>query len=268
MTETPFEIWVEALGIAAPGLPDWPTARAVLRGETAYVPAELPPYQPQLLPPNERRRAPPAVRQAFRAAESACAASGRAPGEYAAVFTSSDSDMSIIHRIGLALANPARIISPIDFHNSVHNAAAGYWSIAVDGRLPSTTLCAYDASFGAGLLEAATMSMIDGLDALLVAYDVPAPVLLQPKRSLVSAVSTALTLCREKPAKPCARLRLQRDHTPITTLQDSALESLRRSNPAARALPLLRLLALESSGVVAVEDAGGGSLRIEVDAEA
>lgn len=261
------EVWVESIGIAAPGLPDWPTARAVLRGETTYTPTDLPPYQPQLLPSNERRRAAPAVRQAFRAAESACAASGRAPSEYAAVFTSSDSDMSIIHRIGLALADSARVISPTDFHNSVHNAAAGYWSIAVEGRLPSTTLCAYDASFGAGLLEAAVMTVVDGYDSLLVAYDVPAPTLLQPKRALFNAVSTALTLCRARPPKPCARLQLQRDHTPVTTLQDPALESLRRSNPAARALPLLRLLALETSGVVAVEDAGGGSLCIEVSAQ-
>lgn len=262
------EVWVESIGIAAPGLPDWSTARAVLRGETPYTPTDLPPYQPQLLPPNERRRAAPAVRQAFRAAESACAASGRAPNEYAAVFTSSDSDMSIIHRIGLALADAARIISPTDFHNSVHNAAAGYWSIAVDGRLPSTTLCAYDASFAAGLLEAATMTVIEGYDSLLVAYDVPVPALLQPKRAIFGAVSTALTLCRRKPPRPCARLRLQRTNMPVTTLDNAALESLRRSNPAARALPLLQLLALETSGAVAIEDAGGDSLRIEVNAEA
>ena len=267
MIEAPIEIWVEAIGIAAPGLPDWPATRAILRGEAPYQPDDLPPYQPQLLRPNERRRATPAVRQAFRAAESACIASGRAPGEYAAVFTTSDADMSIIDRIGLALADSARIISPIDFHNSVHNAAAGYWSIAVDGRLPSTTLCAYDASFSAGLLEAAVMTVVDGFDSLLVAYDVPAPTLLQPKRAIFNAVSTALTLCRARPPRPCARLQLRRDHTPITTLQDPALENLRRSNPAARALPLLRLLALETSGVVAVEDAGGGSLRIEVSVQ-
>ena len=33
MTPTPLAAWVEGIGFLAPGLPDWPTARAVLRGE-------------------------------------------------------------------------------------------------------------------------------------------------------------------------------------------------------------------------------------------
>ena len=31
--------YVAGIGVLGPGLPDWPAARAVLRGETAYVPA-------------------------------------------------------------------------------------------------------------------------------------------------------------------------------------------------------------------------------------
>lgn len=257
------EIWLQAVEVVAPGLPNWDAARPVLRGEQPYVETDLPPYQPQLLPPNERRRATPAVRQAFRAAENACATSGRAPGAYAAVFATSDADMSIIHRIGLALARPDRIVSPIDFHNSVHNAAAGYWSIAVDGRLPSTTVCAHDASFGAGLLEAATMAVIDGLDTLLVAYDVPVPDLLRPKRDIRNAVSVALILCPRRPTVAIARLRLQRSCDPLTQLDEPALETLRLSNPAARSLPLLRQLALATAASITVAS-GGGQLRVEV----
>ena len=47
-------------------------------------------------------------------------------------------------------------ISPTRFHNSVHNAAAGYWGIATGATAAANALCAYDASFGAGLLEALT----------------------------------------------------------------------------------------------------------------
>ena len=53
----PLTAWIEGIGFLAPGLPDWPTARAVLRGEQAYenAPSVLP--APAILPPAERRRA-------------------------------------------------------------------------------------------------------------------------------------------------------------------------------------------------------------------
>src|SRR3546814_5260866 len=127
-------------------------ARGVLRGEATFQPEPLAPYAPPLLPPNERRRATPVVRQAFRVAEEAIA--GRDAGDLATVFAGSDADMAILQRISAALATPERIVSPTDFHNSVHNAAAGYWGIGTGSRAPSTTLAGYDASFALGLLEA------------------------------------------------------------------------------------------------------------------
>ena len=45
-------------------------------------------------------------------------------------------------------------MSPIRFHNSVHNAAAGYWTIGTDCHEPYTALSAFEDTFGEGLLEA------------------------------------------------------------------------------------------------------------------
>src|SRR5581483_6334579 len=146
------KVFVDAIGFAAPGMEDWESARRVLRGEAGYEPKALSLYQPNLLPPNERRRAAPAVRLAFRIAEDAMRTSSFKPS----VLATSDADTSILHRLCTALAQPQRAVSPTDFHNSVHNAAAGYWSIAAGAKPPSTSLSAYDASFAAGLLEAAT----------------------------------------------------------------------------------------------------------------
>ena len=60
--------YVAGIGVLGPGLPDWPAARAVLRGETAYVPAAtvLPP--PAILPPAERRRTGRVVKLALAVA--------------------------------------------------------------------------------------------------------------------------------------------------------------------------------------------------------
>ena len=64
--------------------------------------------------------------------------------------------VTICHEICQALALAAREVSPTRFANSVHNAAAGYWSIATGSMMESNVLCAFDASFVAGLLDAMT----------------------------------------------------------------------------------------------------------------
>src|SRR3546814_8269162 len=92
--------------------------------------------------------------------------------------------MAIRQRISAELATPERIVSPTDFHNSVHNAAAGYWGIGTGSRAPSTTLAGYDASFALGLLEAGLQVVGDRRAVLLVVFDVPAPEpLLHARRS-------------------------------------------------------------------------------------
>jgi len=262
-------IYVEAIGIAAPGLPNWAEARATLRGERAYVAAELPPYQPQWLPANERRRAGAAVRLAFRAAEDAMQRSSFAPAELAAVFASSDADTPVIHRICSALAEPARMVSPTDFHNSVHNAAAGYWSIATACTQPSTSLSAWDWSFAAGLLEAYALAA-DGSDVLLVAYDIPPPEPLLERRPIAGPFAAALVLSPREVPDRIARIAVTLGDGCAGSLAEPALEALRLGNPAGRALPLLRALASASLGgqqeTALLPMPGDRVLRVTLDA--
>ena len=97
-------VYLQAVGIAAPGLAGWRAAGTVLRGEAPYEFMPLTPHAPALLPANERRRATPAVHLAFQAGEDAMQSVTRAAREFATVFASSDADLSIIHRICSALA--------------------------------------------------------------------------------------------------------------------------------------------------------------------
>ena len=64
----------------------------------------------------------------------------------------------------LAGDDPASI-SPTRFHNSVHNAAAGYWTIGAHCMQAATAISAYDASFAEGLLEA-LMQLDAGAEAV------------------------------------------------------------------------------------------------------
>lgn len=258
------EVFIDAVGLAAPGLSNWQLAIPILRGEQLYEPTPLPPHSPALLPPNERRRATQTVRLAFQAAEDAMQTSCVAAAELATVFASSDADLNIIHRISTALSQTPRLISPTDFHNSVHNAAAGYWSIAVGARAPSTTISAYDASFAVGLLEAIGMVTIDNCRTLLVAFDTPPPEPLYAKRPIRDAFGIALVLTGERTPKSLASIRCRPSDAAETPLLQPALEALRSGNPAGRALPLLELLALRRSGSVILSRGENAGLEIEL----
>jgi hypothetical protein len=259
-------VFIEAVGLAAPGLPSWKQAAATLRGELPHVNTPLPPHVPTVLPINERRRATPAIKLAFQAAEDAIHATELPAAELATVFASSDADLAIIHRISLALTMTPRLVSPTDFHNSVHNAAAGYWSIAAGARAASTTVCAYDGSFAAGLLEACLLAQVDGRDTLLVAFDLPAPEPLHAKRPIACPAAVALVVTRRPSARSLAALACALTDEAATTLTDASLEQLRLGNPATRALPLLQRLAAGDSGRVILPAANGGNLAVELRA--
>ncbi|HKE44746.1 MAG TPA: beta-ketoacyl synthase chain length factor [Steroidobacteraceae bacterium] len=254
--------FLAGVGVIAPGLTSWQQAAEVLQGSAPYVPAPVGAVQSELLPPNERRRAPLGVRMALRAAQEATATLG-SPTDLASVFASSDADIEIIHRISMALAEPSRSVSPTDFHNSVHNAAAGYWSIGTRARGPSTALSAYDFNLAAGLNEALALLKFDDTDVLLVLYDVPVPPPLFSARPISQPVAVALLLTRAC-AQPLASLSLCTASTE-STLQDPQLEALRRGNPAAGALPLLEALARRRPAEIGVRAYDDRCIGVRID---
>lgn len=259
-------LYVEGVGCCAPGLDGWAQAQAVLRGQAAYRPTDLPAHASQRLSANERRRAPLAVRVAFCAADDAVSGDDRPAERLASVFASSDGDTHISHRISQALAQPQRVVSPTDFHNSVHNAAAGYWSIATHAMAPSVSLSAGPASFAAGLLESAGLVLGEGHDCLLVAFDVQPPPLVQALWPVTASFACALILSPRRSAASLAALRVDTPpRGPETVLQDPALEAMRGGNAAARALPVLARLAHRTAGSVLLDGAGEHSVRVDVE---
>jgi hypothetical protein len=253
--------FLRSVGIAAPGLAGWNASLDILRGAMPYAATADAPYAPVLLPPNERRRATASVRQAFRAAEDAVNVVGVDARELASVFASSDADMTVLHRICAALAQMPRAISPTDFHNSVHNAASGYWSIAVQSIAVTTTLSAFDASFTGGLLEA--MALVDAQrDVLLVAYDALAPQPLLAKRPLAVPASVAVVLSARAGPASLGRIVIDASDAPETKCANLALEDLRRANPALRALPLFELLAAKRAASVNLRGTGDSCVAL------
>jgi hypothetical protein len=257
--------YVEGIGLLGPGLPGWHASRAALAGAEPYRPARAAIPPSPLLPPAERRRAGTPVNLALAVAAQAFAAAGRDAAATATVFTSSSADGQIVHELCAALALPEREVSPTRFMNSVHNAAAGYWSIAARSREPSTSLCCHDASFAAGLLECAVQVAVDRRAVALIAYDEPYPEPLNATRPIRAEFGIALVL-GPQPGET-ARAVLDVSLAPVsgeTALPDAELEAARRGIPAARSLSLLAALARGRVEEVVLDYVAGASLRARV----
>ena len=167
---------IAAIGVRAPGLTDWGQTRSVLRGTAPHCPEPLPKLVTPLLPPTERRRANDMAQLAIHAAAQAVL---ELPADDVArlpcIFSSADGDGRVLGEMLDALAQSNVALSPTLFHNSVFNAPGGYWSIATRCEAAATTLCAGDASFAAGLIEACAQVCKTDAQVLYVAFDSPFP---------------------------------------------------------------------------------------------
>ncbi len=260
------QVHVIGVGLLGPGLADWASAAPQLRDPASWQRAPTAVPAPQRLPATERRRAGNVVKASIVVADQALAGSGIDAATLPTVFTSSTGDPTNCHLLCEALAAPERMVSPTRFTNSVHNAPAGYWHIAAASRAPSTSLAAFDASFEAGLLEAAVQCQATQAPVLLVACDVPYPEPLHAVRPVADTFAVALLIA---PTARDGSRPLQIELTPeavATGCRDAGLEDLRATVPAARALPLLQALAGNTAQTLVLDGLPGQAMRVTVGA--
>lgn len=263
------QLSITGIGVLGPGLNDWSSGQAALRNTGLWQPTSTVVPAPQRLPATERRRAGNVVKASIVVADQALAMSGLDAAALPTVFTSSTGDPTNCHILCEALAQPERLVSPTRFTNSVHNAPAGYWHIAAQSRAPSTSLAAFDASFAAGLQEAAVQCLATGAPVLLVACDVPYPEPLHTLRPISDVFAVALVLAPAAgPASASGRqltLELAGDEAPSTCVR-ADLDNIRLTIPAARALPLLQALAQPTSGTLVLDGLSSQHLRLTLAA--
>jgi len=257
MSGAGLHVGVRGIGLLGPGLDDWAGGAALLRDPMSWPSQPTVVPAPARLPANERRRAGTVIKASLAVADQAVAMAAADVATLATVFVSASGDPLNCHQLCEALATTERAVSPTRFTNSVHNTPAGYWHIATHSMAPSTSLAAWDASFGAGLLEAAVMVQQQRRPVLLVACDMPYPEPLHAKRPLPDTFAVALLLVPPVPGAAGLRIALAGDDAgEATPLAHAGLEALRQAIPTARALPLLQALA----------GAGAGSARVRLEA--
>ena len=260
------KVFVESVGIVAPGLPDWDAAKPILAGHAVYEATGLALPPVELLPSAERRRTGFPVKLAISVGHQALVNGQHPLDNIATIFTASSGDGDVIDEICKTLASTDKQVSPTRFHNSVHNAPSGYWGIATGSMLPSTSLCGYDWSFSIGLLEAAVQVNTEYDEVLLIAYDAPYPGPLGKRRGVSAIFGTALLITRQRTAKSIAALDITLPGTAMdqSVMDDPGLETLRQTNPAARALPLLRALVTKQPQSIFLESGPRQTLVVQL----
>lgn len=257
--------YIDGVGAVGPGFDDWTALSAILAGSPSWqvTPTAIP--AATALPPAERRRCGAIVKLSLAVGLQTAAAAGLEAAALPTVFAASGGDGTNCHEICQQLATEDRLISPTRFHNSVHNAAAGYWSIATGATAPSSVLCAHDGSFGAGLLEALAQVCCDDSTTLLIAADTPYPEPLRSARPIPHEFGIALALAPRRGQRSLARITVALHGGPGEQMADPQLEALRAAVPAARGLPLLAMLARTQSGGTVLDYLEGSRLAVTVE---
>ncbi len=256
--------YIEGIGLIGPGLNDWQSGRQILAGLQPYHSAKTIIPTSELLPAAERRRASDIVKLTLATSLEAISAAGLQEENLPSVFSFSNGDGLNCHTICEMLASDDREISPTRFHNSVHNAAAGYWSIATKTMATSSVLCAFDASFGAGLLDVLTQVIVDNTTCILMASDTPYPEPMFSKRPIPDNCGIALVLGPQQSEQSIAQIQVSLTDEAAFRFTDAALETLRISIPSARGLPLLALIAKQETGRVVLDYLDNLRLAVEV----
>jgi hypothetical protein len=260
--------FVHGVALWAPRLPGWPVAADILRGVAPAPEQPAPRPAPALLAPTERRRAPDTVAIALEVAARACEHAGADPRALPSVFACTEGDLAISDYMSETLARTPTLVSPTRFHNSVHNAAAGYWSIGTGSVQPYTALTAHRYTFGAGLLEALVQAQASVRPALLVAYDIEARGPLATMATSRGILGAATVVSPEPGATPCARLRWRttRGSEPTGALPRNS--QLVAGNAMEACLPFFEAIAVAEPRTVRVALGPTLLLELGIDFEA
>lgn len=158
-----FEAWVAA------GMPDSLAVDEAQRN--AVRPAA------ELLHPRLRRRTSVLTRASVTALEAAAEEGGTTLDALRFVLVSSFGEIETTVELLEQLAEPQGPVSPTKFHNSVHNTATGYMSIASGNHREATALAGGPHNLEIATLELLAGLAIDGGDAVLMIAEelLPAP---------------------------------------------------------------------------------------------
>lgn len=247
---------IVALGAWGPGFEDWAELQGAIIGSASKKAAPVcAKPTPAIMPANERRRAPLPVSLAVETSWQAVESAGIAADNLACVFASGLGDTQLTDYLCSTLASEHKALSPTKFHNSVHNAPAGYWTIATQSMRAANSLCGFEHSASLALLEAMVQCQQEQTPVLLTCYDVPVAEKLGEmlKNTMPFSFSMIITphAANATGVNMSARITSEACVWPELESNNANLIALYQNNPAARILSLaqrLSVMPLNSGG--------------------
>ncbi len=211
--------------------------------------------KPEVIPANERRRAPLPVRLAVETSWQACQNASLDSSTLGCVFVSGLGDTQLTDYMCKVLSGDNKALSPTKFHNSVHNAAAGYWTISTGCMQAANSVAGYEESVPLTLVESLIQAETEQRPILMTFYDAPVSPVLKPILKNEHAFSVSIILAP-------ASLGLNSNHVYCASVEhheqqaaqwpsgdwQEPLASCYQTNPVARVLPLLELFNANSNG--------------------
>ncbi len=235
------EAYVRGIGLWTPG---YASAPAWCRGGSDPS-IEAP--EVSLLAGPLRRRSTGLTRMAVEVFQQATREAGCDATTVPSVWATSNGEHATAIKILGMLRRGEGRLSPIHFHNSVHNTASGYASIATGNRAPSTTLTGGSELVASSFLEAMCHLEASAEDVVVVLADEP---VLPPFDGGHGSSPLALAFCLSS--------RSEGTRAVLSGLRRDNLAPVKRHDRFGRlyvaaALPLLERIVLGRPGTVAIE---------------
>lgn len=196
---------LRGVGLWTPAFPEFGDWVGAGMPERWAIPDKAPRPPAELLHPRLRRRTSTLTRAAITAIEAAIGQAGVGLDSVRFVLVSSFGEIETTVALLEQLAEPGGPVSPTKFHNSVHNTATGYISIASGNQCEATALAGGPHSLEIGLLEVLAGFAADAAegrearDAVLIFAEelLPAPF---ERDEAESTFAVALHLCAQRPS--------------------------------------------------------------------
>lgn len=257
------DVEIAGVGVWSEYFSNWGEFCSVLTGGTSPAATTL---KPELIPAKERRRAPLSVKMAVEVMDQACRMAALEPSKVATVFASVYGDIQITDYMCRTLATAPRTVSPTKFHNSVHNASTGYWSIATQSHSPANAISAYAHSGSMAILEGAIQAVEEGIPVLVAMQELSAPTTFKPIYDSEQSFSTALLLTPPEFCRlPLASVRLAVSNDTCDYPDLPQIPGIDWSdNFAARLLPLLAALATQGDAELQLPISANSSMSLVV----
>ncbi|MGH1439444.1 MAG: beta-ketoacyl synthase chain length factor [Cellvibrionaceae bacterium] len=254
---TSFSCKLSAFGAWGKGFANWDELVELIQSPDA-LPKEESLHskgpKPEVIPANERRRSPLPVKLAVESSWQATQMAGVDPSTLTCVFVSGFGDTQLTDYMCKVLATESKELSPTKFHNSVHNAAAGYWTISTGCEKAANSVAGFQDSVSLTLMEAMIQCQQEQKAILLTFFDAPVSSVLTDIMGPGSAFSFSIII------EPCqvdsknasdddkdavilsARVSENGCDWPVLTNAHGIVEEVYHNNPSARILSLIEMI--------------------------